>query len=368
MLKRIWLTGFLVLACGVIGCNRAAEAEKKALEAEKQAEAERAQAAAEDEQANTEGAKAGAEPANAADDAAKSREFEFTYGAGVKDLPADAKVRVWIPVPQSSEYQQVEQISQSLPAEPSVGTEQKFGNKILYFETEAPESGAFDFSVTYQVNRNEVLGLKSKSGDELSDAERKLFLAPDAKVPIDGKPVELLAGLDLPKNDPLKLGELLYNKVDDHMKYDKSRPGYGNGDSVWACDSRFGNCTDFHSLFISMTRSQGVPSRFEIGFPLPPERGEGDIGGYHCWALFYADGHGWVPVDISEADKHPEMKNYYFGNLTEDRVTFSTGRDITLVPKQDGEPLNFFVYPYVEVDGQVWPNDKMEKHFKFKDL
>ena len=25
------------------------------------------------------------------------------------------------------------------------------------------------------------------------------------------------------------------------------------------------------------------------------------------------------------------MKDYYFGNLTEDRVAFSTGRDMTLV-------------------------------------
>jgi hypothetical protein len=37
---------------------------------------------------------------------------------------------------------------------------------------------------------------------------------------------------------------------------------------------------------------------------------------------------GWVPVDISEANRNPELKEYYFGNLTEDRVRFTTGRDI----------------------------------------
>ena len=41
-----------------------------------------------------------------------------------------------------------------------------------------------------------------------------------------------------------------------------------------------------------------------------------------------------MPVDISEANKNPKMKDYYFGNLTEDRVTFTTGRDIDLVPEQ----------------------------------
>jgi len=98
-----------------------------------------------------------------------------------------------------------------------------------------------------------------------------------------------------------------------------------------------------------------VPARFEIGFPLAPQRGHGSIGGYHCWAFFFSDEYGWVPVDISEADKHPELKDYYFGNLTEDRVTFSSGRDITLVPKQHAGPLNFFVYPYVEVDDKPLP-------------
>jgi hypothetical protein len=62
------------------------------------------------------------------------------------------------------------------------------------------------------------------------------------------------------------------------------------------------------------------------------------------------------------------MKAYYFGNLTENRVTFTTGRDIQLVPKQDGEPLNFFVYPYVEVDGKAWPREKVQNRFAFRDF
>jgi hypothetical protein len=75
-----------------------------------------------------------------------------------------------------------------------------------------------------------------------------------------------------------------------------------------------------------------------------------------------------VAVDISEANKDPKMKDYYFGNLTEDRVVFSSGRDITLAPKQDGEPRNFFIYPYVEVDGKEYPADKVQKQFLYKDV
>src|SRR5881227_3323734 len=105
-----------------------------------------------------------------------------------------------------------------------------------------------------------------------------------------------------------------------------SKAGWCRGDAVWACDSRTGNCTDFHSLFIALARSQKIPAKFEIGFGLPEKHGAGEVAGYHCWAKFKPDGKGWVPVDISEANKNPKLKEYYFGNLTPDRVTFTTGR------------------------------------------
>jgi transglutaminase-like putative cysteine protease len=176
----------------------------------------------------------------------------------------------------------------------------------------------------------------------------------------------LLVGTVLPK-DPLALGRVFYDRVDEHVTYDKSRPGYGNGDAVWVCDSRFGNCTDFHSLFIAWARAHGLPARFEIGFPLPDQRGSSEITGYHCWAFFYLDGHGWTPVDISEADKFPAMKDYYFGHLTENRVTFTVGRDINLVPRQAAQPLNFFVYPYAEIKGQPVPKDQIKLTVRFED-
>jgi len=298
----------------------------------------------------------------------QSRSFEFRYGTVIKELPSGARIRVWIPVPQANAHQSVRRIGGELPFPVQLTTERKYGNKMLYMDGRVSNKTSLEISVAYRVRRTEVLGLVTRDRVKLTDSQRKLFLANSARVPTDGKPVRLLADLDLPKHDALKLGHVLYDKVERHMSYDKSRPGYGTGDAVWACDSRYGNCTDFHSLFISLSRSQGIPSRFEIGFPLPGKRGAGEIGGYHCWAFFHTQKQGWLPVDISEADKHPEMKDYYFGNLTENRITFTVGRDLTLTPPQDGDPLNYFIYPHVEVDGTVWPRTKMRKQFRFEDI
>ncbi len=48
------------------------------------------------------------------------------------------------------------------------------------------------------------------------------------------------------------------------------------------------------------------------------------------------------------------------------RVQFSMGRDLRLDPPQQGKPLNYSVYPYVEVDGQEFPNAAMD--FAFADV
>lgn len=301
---------------------------------------------------------------------AKARTFQLGYAATIKDAPAGRRIRIWLPVPGSDDQQQVRVVRKRLPAEASLEVEPRYGNRMLYLETAIPPGGGIPLAVTYRVTRREMRGLSSpgrKTPVKLSDRQRELFLQANALVPVAGKPLELLQGRELP-TQPLELARALYDRVDEHMKYDKSRPGYGRGDAVWACDSGSGNCTDFHSLFISLARSRRLPARFEIGFPLPAERGRGEISGYHCWGLFYLEGSGWVPVDISEADKNPEWKDYYFGNLTENRVAFSTGRDLRLVPAQAGPPLNFFIQPYAEVDGQPLGSEHIDLRVRYRDL
>jgi transglutaminase-like putative cysteine protease len=296
----------------------------------------------------------------------KLRHFEFEYASKAVGLKPGANVRVWLPIPPSNQHQSVSVKASQFPAKATTARESQYGNCMVHFETTAPANGEVSFSMAFDVTRSEVKAL-GRDGKELSVKERRMFLKPNRLVPTTGRPLDLLKGVNAP-GEQLNLGHFLYERVDSHMKYDKSRPGYGNGDSVWACDSQFGNCTDFHSLFISLARAKGLPARFEIGFPIPESRGKGTIGGYHCWAFFHTDKHDWVPTDISEADKHPEMKDYYFGNLTENRVAFSMGRDLILVPRQAGKPLNFFVYPYIEVDGKPLSKKYMEKAFRYADV
>lgn len=308
---------------------------------------------------------AGSSPAAEPTAKPRQRTFLFTYSAKVTGLPAGKTVRIWLPVPPSNADQDVQIVAKELPGKEQIGTEPTYGNQVLYVEGKTNDEGTVPVALTYRVTRREVKADLREHNEDIGQFTR--FLRPDSMVPIGGKPLELIKDKDVP-TDQLAASRLFYDVVNTHMKYSKEGTGWGRGDAVWACDSRFGNCSDFHSLFISLARSYKIPAKFEMGFPLPSKHGAGDVAGYHCWAKFRPAGKGWVPVDISEANKDPKMREYYFGNLTEDRVAFTTGRDIDLVPKQNGDKLNFFVYPYVEVDGKAYPADKIQKKFSYKDL
>jgi len=303
----------------------------------------------------------------------KTREFSFQYQFRVKGLKAQGdaakdRVRVWLPSPSSDAEQQVTRGEATAPAKIAEHQESRFGNRILYFETQIPASGEFSVKVPYQVKRHEVRQLAAMPGasEKLDDMRRALYLAADKLVPTSGKPLKLLEGLELRANK-IDMARQLYDLVDKHVVYKKEGIGWGRGDTNWVCDSGFGNCTDFHSLFISLARSRGLPARFEIGFSIPTDKTEGPVAGYHCWAWFYLEERGWVPVDISEADKNPAMKEYYFGNLTADRVKFSTGRDLKLNPPSAQQPLNFFVFPYIEVGGETLPAANIELQNSFRE-
>ncbi|HZN32428.1 MAG TPA: transglutaminase-like domain-containing protein [Pirellulaceae bacterium] len=306
-------------------------------------------------------------PAMAAEPASSphQRQFRLTYAVTVTGLEAGQAARLWMPVPPDNDEQRVQVVEQSLPGASQQAREPKYGNDILYVAAAADRAGQVTARTVYGVTREEARGTPAvmMKDNELA----ALFLKPDARVPVGGKPLTLLAGKSLPM-DQMRLGRVLYDVVNGHMRYSKEGTGWGLGDAVWACDSKYGNCSDFHSLFISLARSQGVPAKFEIGFPLPPARGRGEIAGYHCWAWFQPRGFGWVPVDISEANKNPELREYYFGNLTENRVTLSTGRDLVLAPPQAGPPLNFFVTPYVEVAGKPYPAEKVQLKLQYEDV
>ena len=303
-----------------------------------------------------------------------ARSFEFMYQV---HFPASADAggpaHLWIPLPQADGYQDVRSLHIDSTVAYTQGRDQEYADTFAVFAPTAQQTSAgFDVTVRFAATRREHkvplndASLKDASASASPDPLMQRYLEPDKLVPLGGTIAELAKEHTAGDTTPIEKARHIYEYVVATMRYDKSGEGWGRGDAIWACTSKRGNCTDFHSLFIGMMRSSGIPARFEIGFPLPEGKTEGDIAGYHCWAEFYLHGVGWVPVDASEAWKNPSKHDYFFGAHDVNRVFFTYGRDIRLSADQKGDPLNYFIYPYAERNGQAVKN--LQTHFSFRDI
>ncbi len=296
------------------------------------------------------------------------RRFVFTYSCSLEAVPEGATtIDLWMPVPVDTQGQQVHRVEIVHPTDGQIDVEPRYGNRIFHKRFTAPFDGDAPISAELQfdVEREEIVVPAAKSLASVPagqpSAELDPYLEPNRLIPIDGKVAEITAALKLPAAAPLTAARQVYDHLIATMQYNWRAEGAGRGDVLWACDSRTGDCTDYHSTFLAICRAHGTPADHEFGFPLPKDRSEGPLPYYHCWARFWVPEAGWIPVDISEADKHPELLEYNFGSLTPHLLKLSHGRDVTLVPPQQGEPLNIFVHPYVEIDGQ--PH---KEHLKWK--
>ncbi len=298
---------------------------------------------------------------------APARTFAVEYIGKVAEVPAGAKLlRLWLPVPQDSSVQTIKDLAFH-PAPKSIATESKYGNRVAYWEFTSPAAAApvtMKFTCIRRDVRVDLDKLKSDGTD--SKGAHAVFLQPDKLVLVDDEMRALARQVTVGKRTTVEKARAIYDYVLSKMTYDKNHPGWGLGSTRHACDIGKGNCTDFHALFNSLCRAEGIASGFEIGLYLPYEKGkEEPLGGYHCWAFFRVPGKTWVPVDCSEAQRFPQYHDTFFGGHTANRVSLSTGRDIVLVPKQAGEPLNYFLNPHAEADGSAV---KAEKTWSFKDL
>ena len=181
--------------------------------------------------------------------------------------------------------------------------------------------------------------------------------------PIDGEVKEIADNVTEGYKTLLEKAIAIYDYLIEYGERDGNLTFCGDGDVCKLLKNLRGKCADFSSVFVALARSIGVPAREIFGTRISKD---GDItGAYHCHAEFYLPDYGWIPVDPSDVaklmlnedldlddDKVKKAREYYFGIQSETYVDLSTGRDIILNPPQNGDPLNYFMYPYAEINGE----------------
>jgi len=282
-----------------------------------------------------------------------SDEFEFVYRVKLPQIKGEA--RLWIPLAKTDAFQTVTPEQIRIPITWEKVHDREYANDICVLHPQAADSGKI-IELRYLVVRKEKAAYPANREDPAR------FLRPERLVPVNQTFRMLAEQAAAGKKDDLERAKALYDHVLGRMRYDKSGTGWGRGDAVYACDARTGNCSDFHAYFIALARSINIPARFAIGATIPADKNEGPIEGYHCWAEFFAD-ERWVPVDISEGWKNPQLADYYFGHNPANRFELTKGRDLIVDPSPASGPINFLAYPLLEMNGKVL---KPETTFTFR--
>ena len=332
---------------------------------------------------------------NGCGESMNSREFSFTYSVDL-DSSNGKKIELWLPVPVSNEVQTISNLeidADGLSYE--IKDEKKHGNKYVYIFSNSGTQASKKISMSFDVARLEHQNVDYENVDPSN------YLSGSKLVPVGKYFSKTIEDNSLNKNDmddvykfvlegmhygkPKSVDNVYYNDpwMSEDGKYGNKKVSrdqvlalyqfakqtkgtytFGNGNSYYACDIGVGNCTDYHSYFISLSRTLETPARFHMGFPIP-SGDEGKVKGYHCWADYYVDGEGWYPVDISEADKDKSKKDYFFGTVDESRVEMMKGRDFVL-DEYNGGKVNLFIYPLLEIGDKS--SDSYSKSFSYKNL
>jgi len=289
-----------------------------------------------------------------------SRRFDIEYIVELSDCPVDQEIKIWIPYPGTDDHQKIHDLDFKLDNSLE-GIKVEFekgkvhGNHMIFVHAKVLKPVG-KIVVTYSVERfvNSV-NLKELSENEGPKAEAdSIYLKPSTLCFVTPQIKREATALSALSATSTGKARRFYDHILNKMSYSKAGKGWGRGDIHHACEVGEGNCTDFHTYFSALCMAAGIESRFQIGMwgKYTPEKERYKTGGYHCWAEFRVPGKGWVPVDISEADKDIANRDKYFGSQTANRVTLSSGRDLILSPAQQGAPINFFVNPYAEIGGK----------------
>lgn len=293
----------------------------------------------------------------------RSGELRFTIDITVIGEPKE--LSLWLPLPRSDSVQTVgaHLVTGDFTREGTY-SEPEYGNKMVYAQWIRPR-GKVHASLEFGVKRRNVSTgiLPGTSGGGLPE-EVSPFLRSTRLCPTGGRVEAIAKEVTRGKLSDVERARALYDYLIDSMEREPTIEGCGTGDVLSLLEERKGKCVDFHSVYVSLGRSVGIPAREVFGIRLPPGK-EGTVTkAYHCWAEVYLPGIGWMPVDaadvrkialerkVTRIEEVKDVREFYFGSLDENRVAFGTGRDVQPNPPQKAGKLNYFMYPYAEVDGR----------------
>jgi len=287
----------------------------------------------------------------------------ITMDFDLSHQPQGKELQLWIPYPVTDADQNIAKVKISGNfVESAVYADKVFKAPMLYARWDK-DATSRNLSFSFHAERDEVIRRDFPSRESAWDpSDYALYLAPTRLAPIDGEVKKLADKITKGKRGVLAKAKAIYDWTVENTYRNPDTRGCGLGDVCRLLQEPGGKCTDISSIYVALARAAGVPSREVFGIRMGKKASQDITTWQHCWAEFYLPGYGWVPVDPADVrkkmlvEKLPlddpkiiEARHYFWGGVDAYRIRLGEGRDLLLNPAQQGEPVNYLMYPFAQV-------------------
>ncbi len=292
---------------------------------------------------------------------AKERKGVFTMNFEIKKGKGH-NTRLWIPYPLSDEFQKISDVRIDGNYDHyAVYHSPQAESTYIYAEWKNPsETPKLTFTFRAEAKERSVDGFNEQG---TIPVEISRYLKSERFLPTDGKIKEIAEKITKGKRGILEKARAIYDWTVENTYRDPRVKGCGRGIVEETLAKRGGKCADISSVFVALARAAGVPARDVFGIRLAKKPEKDMTKGFHCWAEFYLPGTGWVPVDPADVRKIMLIKKlsleeaesyreYYFGRVDQYRIVLTHSSRGAVLEPPTGSCLNYFMYPYAEVDGE----------------
>ena len=301
------------------------------------------------------------------------RVFEVTTTAEIL-MPAGV-TRVWLPVPLTADTPYQKSLGNSWSAEGgniSFSQHVKYSMGIVHAEFPEVAKSPKLILVSRFATRDHAVDLSGSGSSAKEDpAVLKFNLQATELIPTDGIVRDTAREITKGAGTEMDKARAIYEWVVDNTFRDPKTRGCGWGDIKAMLETRNfgGKCGDLNALFVGLARSVGVPARDVYGVRVARSQfGYASLGvgtenvtrAQHCRAEFYAQGHGWIPVDPADvrkvvleeppgnlaldSEKVVAARKRLFGSWEMNWLAYSYAHDVQL-PGSNRAKIPYFMYP-----------------------
>ncbi|MDR2630593.1 MAG: IPT/TIG domain-containing protein [Spirochaetaceae bacterium] len=254
--------------------------------------------------------------------------ISYSVDIQVKEAANPNALYLWVPQPVSSAAQRkIELLSRN--HEPFV--ENHRSTTLFQFNNLSPRN-AMNVNLSYLVEVYALeTSLKVQAIKEGGDSPAKsVYTQPSPLIPSDDPRIKAqAAALVGRERNPYIKARRIYEWL---MAEGNIRTEPVNGGAIEALKEKKADPYTAALLFCALARAAGVPSLPAAGVLVNRNR----QALRHYWAEFWIDDFGWIPLDPAlgagaapdSFNLRPDAAAYYFGNLDNQRLTFSRGQTV----------------------------------------